>query len=643
MNIADVLRKLESIKANSKCYEARIEKLRQMGRNPQLIQDGIADVLQVLNSGARSFVVYGEPQSGKTEFMIALVCKLLDMGKQTIFVVMNDNTELEAQNFDRFHKAQELNPTPELWTQVVNAEPAELRPGKQRVIFCRKNSKNLQRLVEACRFMEDRVVIDDEADYATPNAKINREELTAINENVGKLGDLEVSGGGAYIGVTATPARLDLNNTFLNESKNWVFLNSHEFYKGRQFFFPLTADEVAKSDYQLVKLPDDTDDPRLLRHAVFRFLIRVAILNSPQGSDPTAYSMLIHTGGTINDHEKDHKDVTKIIKVLRDQSHSKFKNYVDEIGRIAGKLTQLHRADVTPEDIVLFILQYIGKSEVLTINSKNDSNNVKRAGNPQALFTFAVGGNIVSRGLTFENLLTFFFSRTVKNRLQQNTYIQRARMFGNRPYSKYFELCVPDTLFSDWATVFQDHEISLRLGRAGVYQHVQSDKTSVADRGAIDKKSVSMEKSERPTGEIFRLSSALEEELLAHDGNNSISFIERLIESSLIKTTSFPISLIKYLREVARPDESDVLIVFRSVQDQNVIQTIDSYKDGNSETITRPRGGIIHAMLNKRREYAENTHFILPIKNDKGEARFLYKSNIGQVILQNLKFHSPMG
>ena len=172
---------------------------------------------------------------------------------------------------------------------------------------------------------------------------------------------------------------------------------------------------------------------------------------------------------------------------------------------------------------------------------------------------------------------------------------------------------------------------------------MQSDKTSVADRGAIDKKSVSMEKTERPTGEIFRLSSALEEELLAHDGNNSISFIERLVECSLIKTTSFPISLIKYLREVAKPDESDVLIVFRSVQDQNVIQTIDSYKDGNSETITRPRGGIIHAMLNKRREYAENTHFILPIKNDKGEARFLYKSNIGQVILQNLRVHSPMG
>ena len=68
-----------------------------MGRDPQLIQNGIADVLRVLESGARSFVIYGEPQSGKTEFMIALVCKLLDQGRQSIFLIMNDNTELETQ------------------------------------------------------------------------------------------------------------------------------------------------------------------------------------------------------------------------------------------------------------------------------------------------------------------------------------------------------------------------------------------------------------------------------------------------------------------------------------------------------------------------------------------------------------------
>ena len=107
----------------------------------------------------------------------------------------------------------------------------------------------------------------------------------------------------------------------------------------------------------------------------------------------------------------------------------------------------------------------------MVINHKNDGGNVQRAGVPKALFTFAIGGNIVSRGLTFERLLTFFFSRNVKNSVQQNTYIQRARMFGARPKSNYFELCVPKNLFSDWANCY-DHELSLQ--RELAYQHIQS-------------------------------------------------------------------------------------------------------------------------------------------------------------------------
>ena len=163
--------------------------------------------------------------------------------------------------------------------------------------------------------MKNRVVIDDEADYASPNAKINKNEVTAINKFLGELGNFENEDDrGTYIGVTATPARLDLNNTFLNDSKEWIFLNSHSNYKGRSFFFPLTENDIAKSDYVLERLPEDGDDPKLLRHAVFRFLSRVAILNLADQVEMTPYSMLIHTAGTTNDHEKDQKDLQNIIK-----------------------------------------------------------------------------------------------------------------------------------------------------------------------------------------------------------------------------------------------------------------------------------------------------------------------------------------
>lgn len=620
------------------CYPKRIAAVASRGREVQHIENGIAETVRVLEKGVKSFVIYGEPQSGKTEFMIALACKLIDLGYQTIFIVMNDNTELEGQNFDRFHAAPELNPTPLRDSQLPNMSDEQLKRPMQRIIFCRKNSKNLQKLITHCRYMTNRIIIDDEADFATPNAKINKSDVTAINKFLGVLGQFDnPDDAGTYIGVTATPARLDLNNTFLNDSKEWIFLNSHSNYKGRDFFFPSDKQALEDSNYVFHPLPDDGDDPKILRHAVFRFLVRVALLNYGDEVEMTAYSMLIHTAGRTNDHEKDQKDLQNILGILGDRSAKKFEQYYTELLQICSDWIEYYNSPYANHEIVKFIWHNIGKSEVLVINHKNDSQNVQRAGVPKALFTFAIGGNIVSRGLTFERLLTFFFSRNVKGRLQQNTYIQRARMFGARPNSQFFELCVPEQLFKDWSNCFQDHEISLRLARAGVYQHIQSGRTSVADTGAIDKQHVTVEKSERAVGDKFVMTQQIEAILLSSDINKPIETIRTLLGQNLISPDHFPLSLIHYLQETVIDQNKNILMVLKSGPVGRSVHSIEQYKDGDPFSITRARGGIVHSILNKRAEYNTYDHFILPLQNKMGEARFLYKANIGHSILQNLK------
>ena len=621
-------------------YPKRISALKKLGWDTTLIERGVGTTVRELESGTQSFVVYGEPQSGKTEFMIALACKLLDMHYQTIFVVMNDNVELETQNFDRFHSVKELGVTPLRDHQLVAMPDDELKVKKQRIIFCRKNKKNLEKLIHLCRFMEKRIVIDDEADFATPNSKINKQEITAINQKVGDLGQLrrehglsEKTGFGTYIGVTATPARLDLNNTYFNDSRNWVFLDSHKNYKGRAFFFPVTEEDIKFSDFKLVRLPDEGDDPKWLRDAVFRFITRVALLNMEVDSELTAYSMLIHTAGKTQDHIKDRQDVQKIITILTNRNHLEFKKYCEYLVTIIHQVLDMYDSSNTLSEVFSFILNNISRSEILVINHQNDSANVQRAARPNALFTFAVGGNIVSRGLTFDRLLSFYFSRNVKGRLQQNTYIQRARMFGNRPYSKYFELCVPDQLYKDWAECFNDHEVGLRLAKAGIYQHIQGQRNSVVDSGALDKENVTIEKSERHVGDIFELTYELEQAFLSHNKSKPISFFRAILESGLLPKNALPETLLGYLDEVTCGNESKVFIVLSNGE----IQKIGSYADGDEDTITRPRGGIVHAMLNKRKEYDLHDHFFLPIRNGAGKARILYKSNIGHSILQNLR------
>ena len=78
---------------DSSRYSKRLSFLKdEKNMETSQIEEGISQVCNVLDSGGKSFVIYGEPQSGKTEMMIALTCKLLDEGYKTIFIVMNDNT-----------------------------------------------------------------------------------------------------------------------------------------------------------------------------------------------------------------------------------------------------------------------------------------------------------------------------------------------------------------------------------------------------------------------------------------------------------------------------------------------------------------------------------------------------------------------
>jgi hypothetical protein len=630
-------------------YEERINGLRVAHLNTDHIERGIEDIQAVLDKGGKSFVVYGEPQSGKTEVMIALTCRLLDRGFRTIFVIMNDNTELEEQNFKRFLKVNELNPSPSSHEDIVNSDEKYLKKDIPRVIFCRKNVKNLEKLIHACRFMGERVVIDDEADYASVNTKINKDKQTAINENVEKL--ISSEKGGIYIGVTATPGRLDLNNTFLNKASDWVFIEPYQGYKGRSFFFPETNSQQSRSDYILTKLPEQGDDKQYLIRAIYRFLIRVSMLNTVlKDGDTHFFSMLIHTGGKKDDHQIDKQTVDKVVSQLNDIAEG---NLADEkINSIIKKLkneiavVDQHFSNDEEEAICDYIFDNIGKTQVLVINSDEDKRNVERGCDPLVPFTFAIGGNIVSRGLTFNNLLSFFFSRTVKGKFQQNTYIQRARMFGNRKlgersYTKYFELAIPENLFVHWAELFSDHEQSILSGKAGHYVHYQRKKNSAADHGAVDKANVRVWRdSGGKVGEVFSYTKEVEQTIFAGRAT-PLATIERLIDNNDI---SFPRAFLLHIRNMVEGEESrcafgfdeDGFNLFSLQRDDGSLR----YEDADLEDISRAGGGMVQGKMMK--DNPSCNVIFLPVTNGLGQMRFYcrIRGARGQQVLLN-KLNKP--
>lgn len=611
-------------------YKDRITSLKEKGFDPSNVEDGVESVVEKLDSGARSFVVYGEPQSGKTEFMIALTCALLDSGKQTIFVVMNDNTTLEIQNFRRFKDAPQINPTPMRHTEFMDLREEDKKTRTQRVIFCRKNSRNLEKLIVETRFLKDRVVIDDEADYASPNSKIKKELQSQINLKVGELGQLDR--GGIYIGVTATPGRLDLNNTFANDTDDWVFLTSHKKYIGRKFFFPVSKDDQAKSDFILEKQPEEGEAPQHLENSFLRFLTKVAVRNLGADAERTRYSMLVHTDGTKEAHRRDKAEIEKFLYDFQYGSRKKKEKYLHFIARYVEELDVRFQHGVDPREALRFVTQNIGRRNVLVINSENDHDNVDACCNPRDLFTFAIGGNIVSRGLTFNNLLTFFFSRNVKSKLQQNTYVQRARMFGTRPYVSWLELSIPESLYQDWYDCFYDHELSIQSIMRGGRLHFSSRRTSSADSASIDEKHVAGHSGEIAPWEIFELTEPLKERL-RFIKDSPIQGLRDLLAGGLLSQTAMDPSFLDYLDTIEDGDLSSAAIV---EMEGTFFYPLGKKPEINPDSLMRDRGGLIASIIKGRPKYLSKAHLFL-ITTDGRHARFIYRAAAkGRQVMKNL-------
>jgi hypothetical protein len=599
-------------------YSKQIERISYAGkRQTKNIELAVNNSIENLKLGYKSFVIYGEPQSGKTEMMIALSAKIMDEQYQIILVLMNDSVDLLNQNLDRF-KRSGIDPSPENFSEIL--DPVIEISGTKRIIFCKKNSKDLNKLIEKIGKFKTKVVIDDEADFASPNSKINKQDKTRINELIEKL----IGDDGIYIGVTATPARLDLNNTFGNMSERWVHFPPHELYSGQEIFFP-TILNIQNKKFNLNILPDEGDDPKWLREALINFLINNAYLNLRVNGQETNYSMLVHTSGKREDHTDDYKEIARIFNILKTDVPEKTEQLYKSIYEKAEFKYQGFGKAITE-----FIYQNKNRTSIIIINSDNDKKLVdpKTATNPATLFTIAIGGNIVSRGVTFDNLISMFFTRDVKHKLQQDTYIQRARMFGSRGnYLQFFELHIPKQLYLDWHKCFVFHRLSLESIKSGNGAPVWLENkrvTSVA-KSSIDKANVHMTSGEMSFG-IFNYGNSIEE--VFSNGSTKVERLRNL--ASVIGSDCCPEFLIKFIDGMSPFGDASIEILRTT--------NIADYKDADIDAIQRQNGGAIRGYTQAEKIKRPNTvHFLKIFHNGQGKARLFYNYRENVKFIQNLK------
>lgn len=598
-------------------YEKQLKRLTDQNKSVEQIEQAVQGALRNLVAGKKRFVIYGEPQSGKTEMMICLTAKLLDDGHRFVIHLLNDSVDLLDQNLGRFHGSG-LAPAAQNF-QEISDPSVDIKVGNF-VVFSKKNANDLRKLINKVGKIKDVIIVDDEADYASPNAKINRGEQTKINELVSKiLGET-----GTYIGVTATPARLDLNNTFGNDSSLWVKFPAHPLYTGQDHFFPIDIADFKSSGlkYQLTRLKNSGDEPKYERGAFFRFLVNVAHLNIISNDVELNYSFLIHTSGKKIDHKKDLKTIREAFATLSNQNSKRYAAYVKEIWTISKD----RYPDIDPTKITKYIIQNINRKATVILNSEPDFKKFGgNATNPSALFTIVIGGNIVSRGVTFNNLLSMFFTRDVKHKMQQDTYIQRARMFGSRgEYLSHFELTIPETLYADWHRCFVYHRLSLAS--------IESDKGSpvwLADSRiaavagtSIDRSTVDMNKGEMSFA-LFPYADNLDAILGSTDP--APQKIAQLAQA--LGDDAFPGYLRDYILRNPVGSQKSVLLYPTG-------QVFPGMTPAEKKAITRRQG----FMTIRQADRATGAiHFLRIFKNDEGNARLFYKFDGSIQFLQNMK------
>lgn len=605
------IEQLKKIKKEEGQYEKRIAQLE--AGNPPLYTESIKETVKKsiknLDEGHRSFIIYGDPQSGKTEMMIALTAKLLDKGYPIIILLVTDNVLLLNQNLKRF-RGSGINPSAKSFDEILDSSIKI--ENNQWVIFSKKNPKDLEKVIKILGPHKKKLIIDDEADYATPNSRVQIEEKSKINQLIEKLRGED----GIYIGVTATPARLDINNTLQNKNDQWVYFPPHPKYTGPDTFFPITKDSLP---YTLTPLSDDNESN--LRDALFRFCINIAFLNKFKNEKEKNYCMLIHTSGKIIDHTRDYQLVLKTIVSLSNTSDTNFDNYYNLIFKKANEIYP-----GKGKDIATYIVQNINKYQVITLNSKRDLSTSRSEGTPIVPFTIIIGGNIISRGMTFDNLLSMFFTRNVKNVFNQDVYIQRARMFGARgEYLNSFELIIPEELYKDWHQCFIFHRLSLEPIKLGGIPPVwiYGGRIFPTARKSIDKKTVIVDSGEMKF-EIFKYNKKIDN-LIKKD----ISPLDKIKEIKKILGNALPSFILEYILKIINQD-NDLLAIHSSAD-------ISGWADVDKKLIIRPRNFItLNAGIKKKFPRAE--HHIQIVYNSKNRrARLIYKPMNELGFMRNLK------
>lgn len=383
-------------------------------------------------------LVYGLVQSGKTGVLTTCAALGADEGYRTIIILTSDIDPLYKQTLGR---AKEAFPGMEI---IDRNDLKDSQAFIQRVksstcaIVISKNGSRLYQLLE--NFKKGNLkglgclIIDDEADQASPNTKESKEDGSRSKIN-GYISDIrKFFEKNTYLQVTATPQALFLQaQSHELRPKFTVLSHPGSDYVGGDDFFGEDTHLIRQFDIQeLAQLsaasqptPNQTM-PKKLVEALDLFMVAATHKRLLDNTQNCAF--LCHVSTKNSDHNHIEAMLRNYKTALSDGLKGKSQQVVDRLNNAYGELEKTHPAlhKTSFDKIVEAIAFFSAGIAVKLVNGETDEDVAVQS--PYNLF---VGGNKLGRGVTIKNLLVSYYGRNPKSP-QADTVLQHARMFGYR-------------------------------------------------------------------------------------------------------------------------------------------------------------------------------------------------------------------
>ncbi|MBL0749253.1 Z1 domain-containing protein [Nocardioides baculatus] len=416
-------------------------------------------------------LVVGYVQSGKTANYTAVIAKAADAGFKLFIVLSGMHNNLRRQTQVRISRDLDTYDWGELtdadsdFGKVVNGA-ALLTSERPAVAVVKKNAARLQRLRDWLRDIDEGtrarcpiLILDDEADQATPNSASAQGAVTRINELLKEIW-AEVPTG-SYVGYTATP----FANVFINPNddedlypSNFIIdLPRPMAYFGAERLFgrsDLPDAEDPDEPLDMVRIVSDDDasslkppagraaregfDPELpqsLKDAVDWFILATAI-RWARGQETDHSSMLVHTTAFVAPHfvTRD-RLVARLADLAKDVSQDRFKHLHKTFMAEEGRAAEVRSADMPSWTAVSGQVPRVLEAVRVVVDNgysddRLDYGRTDAEGTPVVETVIAVGGGTLSRGLTLEGLVVSYFLRSSNT---YDTLLQMGRWFGYRP------------------------------------------------------------------------------------------------------------------------------------------------------------------------------------------------------------------